>query len=285
LTSASTWNSPRAARFAAVTAAASLLLLAAPRAARGGDEEGCLGCHGLSALAVREAGKTRSLAIAADVFDRSAHGDLGCRECHVDIASIPHGETRDVGCGQPCHGQSTGGKAYSHEGLYWEYAASSHGSAQAPRIGCLVCHPVPERRESEERDKLGEARRCASCHRGSAQVRAWFTDRHYLALAGGNARVPSCPDCHSAHRVRPAAAPESPVNPKRLAETCANGALAGDRRGACHAGLAPADVAGAAMNPLPRGRAGALSAVLTVFAGMLLLGLVARSGVGLVRGR
>ena len=37
-----------------------------------------------------------------------------------------------------------------------------------------------------------------------------------LALAGGNRRAPSCPDCHSAHRVRPAAATESTVNRRHL---------------------------------------------------------------------
>src|SRR5512139_2978475 len=135
LTSVSTWNSVRGARFAA--AVASLALLIAPGAARGSDEEGCLGCHGLSALAVRDAGNARSLAVAADAFDRSAHGDLGCRECHSDIVSIPHGEIRDVGCGQPCHGRSSDGKPYSHEALYWEYAASSHGLSRERRIGCL----------------------------------------------------------------------------------------------------------------------------------------------------
>ena len=118
-------------------------------------------------------------------------------------------------------------------------------------------------------------------------VAAWFSDRHFLALAGGNRRAPSCPDCHSAHRVRPAAAPESTVNRKHLAETCSNGARGTERKGACHGALGESGVAGASMNPLPRGRTGKdpLALVLTLLAGALAAGLVVRAGVGLARGR
>jgi len=282
-----TWNSARAARRLLGAAACAAVLLGVPGLAAGGDEEGCLDCHGLAGFAVRDAGKVRALGVDAVRFNASAHGDVGCRECHADIASIPHGEHRDVGCGQPCHGQGVGGKEYSHEGLYWEYTASAHGSSRTRKIGCLVCHPSPERREGVERDKLEEARQCAACHSGSPAVAAWFSDRHFLALAGGNRRAPSCPDCHSAHRVRPASAPESTVNAKHLAETCSNGARGTGRKGACHGALGEASVAGASMNPVPRGRGGRdpLTLAMTLLAGALAAGLVVRAGVGLARGR
>jgi len=285
--SAFTWNSSRAARRLLGAAVCAAVVLAVPRTAAAGDEEGCLDCHGLAGFAVRDAGKARTLGIDAGRFEASAHGDVGCRECHADIASIPHGEHRDVGCGQPCHGRSAGDREYSHDGLYWEYTASAHGSARSRKIGCLVCHPSPEKRETAERDKLEEARQCASCHKASPRVAAWYSDRHFLALAGGNRRAPSCPDCHSAHRVRPAAAPESTVNGKRLAETCSNGALGTGRKGACHGALGESGVAGASMNPLPRGRTGKgpFSLVLTLLAGALAAGLVVRAGIGLARGR
>jgi hypothetical protein len=280
-------NSVRAVLRLLGAAVCAAVVLAAPRPAAAGDEEGCLDCHGLAGLAVREGGAVRALGIPAGRYDASAHGDVGCRECHADIASIPHGEHRAVGCGQICHGEGSGGRAYSHEGLYWEYTASAHGSARSRKIGCLVCHPTPERRETTERDKLAEARRCAACHRGSPMVAAWFSDRHFLALAAGNRRAPSCPDCHSAHRVRPASAPESPVNRKHLAETCSNGALGAGRKGACHGALTESGVAVASMSPLPRGRAGKgqLALLLTLLAGALAAGLVLRAGIGLARGR
>lgn len=281
------WNSARAVRRLLGAAACAAAVLAVPGNAAAGDEEGCLDCHGLAGFAVREAGVARTLAIAARRYDAAAHGGLGCRQCHADIASIPHGEHRDVNCGLPCHGLGRGGKEFSHEGLYWEYAASAHGSARSRKIGCLFCHPSPERRESVEPDKLEESRQCASCHRTNPKVAAWFSDRHFLALAGGNPRAPSCPDCHSAHRVRPAGSPESTVNRSRLAETCSNGARGGGQAGACHGSLGESGAAGASMNPLPRGRAGhgPLSLALALLAGALAAGLVVRAGIGLARGR
>lgn len=283
----STWNSARALRnlLGAASCAAVVLALAGPVAAV--DEEGCLDCHGRAGFAVREGGKARALVVDPGRFGASAHGGVGCRECHVDVASIPHGERRDVSCGQPCHGSGPDGREFSHEGLYWEYAASSHGAARSRKIGCLVCHPSPARREAIEPDKLAEARRCAACHRENPTVAAWFSDRHFLELAGGNQRAPSCPDCHSAHRVRPAAAPESTVSRKHLAETCASGARGTGRKGACHGALGEAAVVGASMNPLPRGRTGSrpLPLALTLLAGALAAGLVVRAGVGLVRER
>ena len=285
--SAFTWNSARTVRWLLGAAACAAVVLAVCGFAAAGDEEGCLDCHGLAGFAVRDAGKDRALGIATARFDASMHGVLGCSECHADIVAIPHGEHRDVGCGQPCHGRSAGGREFSHEGLYWEYTASAHGSARSRKIGCLVCHPTPERREGTVRDKIEEARQCAACHRRSPMVVAWFSDLHFLALAGGNRRAPSCPDCHSAHRVRPAAAPDSAVNRKHLAETCANGARGAERKGACHGALGESSVAGASMNPLPRGRTGKdpLALLLTLLAGALAAGLVVRAGVGLARGR
>jgi len=283
-----TWNSVREAGKLLAAAGCAAVVLAVPRPAAAGDEEGCLDCHGLAGFSVRDAGKVRTLGIAVGRFEASMHGVLGCRECHADIASIPHGEHREVGCGQPCHGRGTAvGREFSHEGLYWEYTTSAHGSARSRKIGCLACHPSPERRENAERDKLEETRQCAACHRGNAMVLAWFSDRHFLALAGGNRRAPACPDCHSAHRVLPAAAPESTVNRKRLAETCANGAVGTGRKGACHGALGESAVAGAAMNPLSRARTrkDPLALVLTLLAGALAAGLFVRAGIGMARGR
>lgn len=282
----SMWNSAGAfCRLGAGALCAALLLAAPP--AWAGDEEGCLACHGLAGLAVREAGAARPLGLSGPGFNASAHGILGCRECHLDIVSIPHGERPDPGCGLPCHGQSAGGKEYSHEGLYWEYTTSSHGSSRSRKIGCLLCHPAPQPGSGSGRDKIGEARRCASCHRENERVREWFTDRHFLELAGGNRRAPSCPDCHSSHRVRPASAPESHVHPGRLAETCSNGAVGAERGGACHGDLGPTAVARASMSPLParRTRKDPLALALTLLAGAMLAGLLLRAGIGLARGR
>lgn len=273
-----------AATAGALALAAALALASVP--ARAADEEGCLGCHGLEGFAAAKAGgAVRSLAIPTERFAAAAHAPVACRDCHADIASIPHGEgLREVGCGQACHLSSTTGKEYSHEALYWEYAASVHGSRREPRIGCLLCHPEPQIAETERRDKILEARRCAACHGDSPAVREWFGDVHYLALARGDQRAPSCPDCHSAHRVWPAEAKESTVSPRRLAETCGRGAIEPGGR-PCHAGLSESSVRGARMNQLPRGEGGRAPGAFALLSLALLAGLVVRAGIGAVRWR
>jgi len=265
-------------------ALALLALLAAVGPARAMDEEGCLNCHGLEGFAARRGGEAVPLAVSAEEFDAGAHGALECRECHADIASIPHPEARrDTNCGLVCHAH--GGGSTSHEKLYWDYAASVHGSARERRITCLVCHPASAA-AAQGRDKMREVRLCAACHRGKAAVRAYFSDAHFLALAGGAGHAPACPDCHTAHRVRRPGAEESSVSAKNLAATCGSGALAEARSGACHGTLAAAAVSGASMVTLPRGgRGGALAWLLRLLAAAMLLGLLARAGVGLVRER
>jgi hypothetical protein len=260
-------------------------------AASAGDEEGCLGCHGLEGFASRPGGgRVRPLAISAERFSASVHGPLGCRDCHADISSIPHPEAAaDVNCGQPCHvGAGKEGKEYSHEALYWEYTASVHGSQKTRKVACLVCHPAPAvaADPDQRRDKMQEVRQCAACHRESPKVLAWFDDVHFLALARGNRLAPSCPDCHTDHRVWPPAAKESSVNARRLADTCGKGAIPGGTRG-CHAGAGEGAVRGAGMNLLPLGRHDrpARPGLATLLFGLMLAGLAARAGLGFLRRR
>lgn len=276
--------SSRAGRLAAGALVVLSALAAGPGVATAGDEEGCLGCHGLEGFAIRAGGAVRSLTISAERLQASAHGPVSCRDCHAEIAAIPHEEPRAVGCGQPCHSGSKAGKEYSHEALYWEYAASVHGVKKIP---CLRCHPSPALPGEAGRRKRAEARQCAACHRTHPAVQAWFGDAHFAALARGDARAPSCPDCHTAHRVWPKAAPQSSVNPRRLAETCGRGALGTGQERPCHGQLAESAVAGATMNPLPAGggRPGAGPRLLTLLFWALLAGLVVRAAVGWITRR
>jgi hypothetical protein len=52
------------------------------------------------------------------------------------------------------------------------------------------------------------------------QEREYWTSRHGELLKAGDAKVATCVDCHGTHGIVPPADTESPVYPRRVAETC-----------------------------------------------------------------
>ena len=163
-----------------VLAAGGFFLSAAPAVAL--DEEECYRCHGLDGLTVRAGDDLAELTIDSHFFESSVHALLNCRECHSDIAAIPHsGGTRDVGCGQICHQQDLSGEFFSHEALFWEYTTSVHGELPDGRISCMVCHPAESLAKTERRDLLLEVRQCASCHRSNGGSSVYFCESRELA--------------------------------------------------------------------------------------------------------
>jgi hypothetical protein len=269
--------------FAAVQVFAYLLVV--PQRAAAIDEEGCYRCHGLDGFNSRSGSEVRQLSIVPERFEASVHWPLNCRECHAEVAAIPHlGVDREVSCGHPCHQSDQAGNEYSHESLFWEFSTSAHGGIPEKRIACTFCHPAASLVEAGRRDKLEEVRQCTSCHRRSIMVRRDFQDVHYRALAAGDRRAASCSDCHTVHRVKSSEDTESSTHRERMAETCGSGAM---ERGGCHGALSPKAVRGAGMNPLVRdGRLvrGVTRGFSFVYWG-LLLGLLGRAGLGLLRKR
>ncbi len=55
------------------------------------DNASCLACHGNPDFAAPGAnGQMRSLAVPADQFGHSVHGNLQCVACHTEITDVPH---------------------------------------------------------------------------------------------------------------------------------------------------------------------------------------------------
>jgi hypothetical protein len=267
---------------------AGLLLFCLPAVCHGVDEEGCYRCHGLEGFFAQEGGEARQLGVSASFFESSVHSLLNCRECHSDISSIPHqNASKQISCGQICHQRDQKGNPYSHESLFWNYTTSVHGETKAEKISCMVCHPASSLKETARRDLVAEVRQCAACHTESGHVRTYFRDVHYLALSRGNRRAPSCPDCHTAHRILAPDNGESSVHPGQLADTCTSGAIPPGLAGRCHDGASEKTLRGAGMNPLvlPDWNPGLAGWSFSVLYWMLLLGLVLRAFVGLLRGR
>ena len=287
--SASMWNSARAARGCcswrrAVAAAVLAAPAAGARAGRGGvprlsRPRRTRGPRG------REAPRARRRRPGASRPRRTASSAAGSatRTSPRSPTGSARGRLRPA---LPRTQQAAAGST-RHEGLYWEYAASAtaaRGRARSPASSAT------RRPSAQEAAGATSPRRRAAAPPATAaapRVLAWFSDRHSLALAGGNRSAPSCPDCHSSHRVRPASAPESAVNRSASPRPARSGALG---RGA--PGRLPrrpssaAAVAGAAMNPLPgrrEGRGGPGSR--SVCSPASACRLVVRAGIGLARGR
>lgn len=254
----------------------------------GADDEECYRCHGLDGFFARSGESVRQVAVAKDFFESSVHSLLNCRECHADIAAIPHQETSAaVSCGQACHQFDQSGNIYSHESLFWAYTTSVHGETLEEKISCMVCHPYSSLAEASGRDLDLEVAQCASCHTEAEHVRNYFLDVHFLSLSRGNRRAPSCPDCHTAHRILPLDNSESSIHPSRLASTCTSGAIPSARAGRCHDGAGEDSFDGAGMSPLllPGKSPGAVGWFFSITCWTMLFGLALRAAIGFLKGR
>jgi len=75
---------------------------------------------------------------------------------------------------------------------------------------------------------------CGSCHSDPSymkqfrpeirvdQEQEYWTSRHGKALREGDSKVATCVDCHHSHGILPASDVDSPVYPRRIAETCSS---------------------------------------------------------------
>lgn len=128
-------------------------------------------------------------------------------------------------------------------------AAFAHDVHGQVGLSCHDCHggnPDPELREDPSAmdpgfaanpyrgvpDRTGIPAFCGRCHSDPAYMRRFRPDlrvdqereyrasHHGTALALGDAKVATCVDCHGIHGIRRISDPDSPVYPKRVAETC-----------------------------------------------------------------
>ncbi len=84
---------------------------------------------------------------------------------------------------------------------------------------CTSCHGSHDMHEASDAAFSGEmVLRCAACHERYA--RSFSDTYHGQASALGLARAATCPDCHTAHRIRKPDDPASTVNRANLATTC-----------------------------------------------------------------
>ncbi len=175
--------------------------------ARGGkaqplpQDEACLACHGQAGMK-SEAGK--EIYIDPGKHAASAHGILGCKDCHTSIKEFPHpAKIAKVKC-STCHAEESSDLPKSVHAALGEAACSScHGNVH----------------EVAPAAKIAPAK-CAECH--AQEAKEFHESIHGQAEKSGDPDAPGCSSCHGpVHRIPAYGDAASPVSKKNLPDTCA----------------------------------------------------------------
>jgi predicted CXXCH cytochrome family protein len=171
-------------------------------AAQQDPSEECLSCHSEPIEIAFSNASSRTMQVEADEFAHSVHtGKASCVDCHPSAREIPHPERRfasnrqfrvaaSEGCRQ-CHFSEY---RQSLESVH--AAAVARGDSTAPV--CVDCHGSHDiRGASEPRTRVAEM--CGQCHTGAAKTFAGSV--HGQDVAKNVADVPTCTDCHGAHKI------------------------------------------------------------------------------------
>lgn len=202
-------------------------------------DEKCMSCHGNKDLHKVVDGKRVSLFVDVAKLKESAHGVNSCIKCHTNISKSKNPvclNSGKVDC-SICHAQPVTDYKMSIHGT--EFAK---GRKEAPY--CTDCHGTHDIMLHSNQESPTFARNvpqlCGKCHRsGEKKAIAYDISKkeivpNYIESIHGKGLLQSglmvtatCVDCHSSHRELPPDDPNSTINPKNIAKTCAN----------CHLGV------------------------------------------------
>ncbi len=199
----------------------------------------CMKCHERHDVFQVAGRDTTSMWVDRDQLDRSAHTNIPCVKCHVDVDPRRH---------RPCEPAGRVDCSNCHAKIADEYAVSGHGQARARGISeapyCTDCHgghgALPHRDEAAPTYRASIPALCGDCHsaEGAAPRVADLSQKDALADYSHSIHgrgltekglLPSavCIDCHSSHMVLKHSDPRSTVSHKNLPATCAT----------CHRGI------------------------------------------------
>lgn len=165
------------------------------------QDEACLVCHGQPDM---KSEKGRDISIRPEKHAVSAHGILGCTDCHTTIREFPHpAKLSRVQC-VTCHAEQAA-----------DAAKSAH--AVLGQATCLSCHGNAH--EVAPAAKV-QPDKCAECHLGEAKE--FSQSVHGRAAKASDPDAPTCTSCHgSVHKIPESAAETSAVAKRNQPATCA----------------------------------------------------------------
>jgi cytochrome b subunit of formate dehydrogenase len=215
-----------------------LMALARPALAA----DGCLTCHQNPALAQKIGARTPARALVLDTaaLKRSVHADVGCTDCHTQLAGGDDSKPHKARVGPPSCSSC-------HEAAAKVYGGSVHGrAAKEGKEGVALCgdchgaHDIIKVKDPASRvAKMQLPFTCATCHRNAELARQHGIHQpdaaaQYLESIHGRGLLkqglivaPSCSDCHGTHDIQNSRDPRSPISHAQVPHTC----------GKCHVGV------------------------------------------------
>ncbi|KAA0258911.1 cytochrome C [Deferribacter autotrophicus] len=179
------------------------------------DDENCLLCHKYRTLSrIDENGKTRLYYVNDELFHKSVHGKIKCKECHSQITKIPHEENTKVNCLNECHiVEPSSEKRFSHKKVQEVLMNSIHNPKnkyvnyrdERDFPDCIDCHNNPLFRPiqifkdvTEEGLSEKALARCRLCHKEEKFVKYFYNHvSHRLHNSKNSAEiVRMCNKCH-----------------------------------------------------------------------------------------
>ncbi len=173
------------------------------------DDEACLMCHKYPKMGrVTGEGFQKSYYVIPEVFSKTVHRNVPCRDCHYYIKQLPH---RPVDEGVRCDrawssitSPSTG-KPFSHKPIYNTFKESVHGrekketGLQEDKPYCIDCHTNPLYNPDEDIPPPRIIERCVVCHEDDKFANRWYshTSRRIREVKrDSNEIVALCSRCH-----------------------------------------------------------------------------------------
>lgn len=173
------------------------------------DDEACLMCHKYPMMGrITEEGVFRSYYIVPEVFARTVHRNVPCRDCHTYIKELPHRPvTTGVTCNTECHSikNPATGKPFSHEPIYNTYRKSVHGRekiaahSDTDKPYCVSCHTNPLYNPAEDKPPANIIDRCVVCHEERKFAERWYnhTSRRIREVRRSSQEIVAlCANCH-----------------------------------------------------------------------------------------
>jgi len=222
-------TTPRVSKLAYIAGAVLFVLLATPASAQNED---CFMCHEDQDLTGTRGGAEISVFVDDEVFAGSAHADLECILCHMDLdgAELPHDDDLEpVDCSM-CHDDHAERHAASLHG-----EAAARGDEMAPF--CADCHGthgiLSHTDPASATATMNIPLLCGGCHReGSPVSRTHEIDQDNIlqnysqSIHGeglyrqGLTVTAVCTSCHTSHDILRHDDPDSSIHRDNITATC-----------------------------------------------------------------